>query len=248
MKMVLILVLLVTQMAHAQFDANQYAGCDCLGSYEDEEPVMQTGHAEVSNRTKRMAKKFEKEIKQERVEKKIHKGLDTLIKIAAYKLRRTGHKEESRLLLKEWSEQFSSKYLASLYGVEENYHIGDYPSVSQWLKDKMDMLGFVLGKDVLYNLRLSDIITFNSTPKTILWCPVKVSEEEYGLHWISDEEISVRGLAPTVSFWVSEAACLGASLSTGFLLCAPICSGVEWIVKTTVAPKTNHWMWDRACN
>lgn len=218
----------------------------CLAA-EEEEPMMMSHSYEVSNRTRGIASRFERDVKAGRLPVKLHKGLDTLLRIGAYKLRREGYGSYGKKMMKEWDEQYSGEYLSWAYGRQVK-HIGDHPAVSKWLEEKMLMMSFFLGAEIMYNLRLSDIITFNSTPKTILFCADEVNEEEYRLHWVHDEEVKVRGLAPTVAFWVSEAACLGASLTSGFLFCAPICMGVEYLTRQFIAPKTNHWLWSKACH
>lgn len=211
----------------------------------EEEPVMTSGDYEISERTKKMADDFASDVKMGRVEKRTHKALDTLIRIAVYKLRYDGHKKEAIKLLKEWQQQYSEMYMNELYRTDR--HIGDHAPVSQWLKDKMDMLTLILGVEVVYNLRLSDISTFNETPKVILFCADQVDEDEYYLHWVHDGDVYKRGLAPTVVFWVSEAACLGASMTTGFIPCAIICGGAEYLTRLYIAPKTNNFMWSKSC-
>lgn len=216
-----------------------------VSELEGEEPVMSSSTYEISDRTRRMSDEFELDVIRKKTAKRAHKGLDTLIRIAAYALSREGYKSEAKKLLKEWDDQYSSHYLESYTGER---HIGDFAVVSKWLKDQTDKLSFLLGSEIFYRLRLSDIQTFNETPKTILFCPDKVSEPEYFLHWVHDPDVYKRGLAPTTMFWICEAGCLGASLSTGFAYCAPICSGAEWLTKSYVAPKTNHMMWSRSCD
>jgi len=142
-----------------------------------EEPVM-IHKPEISKRTQRLALKVEERIKSDEFKNDNHKALDALIKLAAYKLKRVGKKEEANKLLKEWEETYSREYLFRLFGPNER-HIGDYPPVSQWLESKMNVLTFILGMQVMYSLRLSDIVTFNSTPKTVFFCKVPVSEQEF---------------------------------------------------------------------
>lgn len=190
------------------------------------------------------ANQFQRDVKASKFPERMHKGLDTAIRIAAYKLRRSGFKSESAELLREWEETYSFEYVMAMSGER---HIGDYAPVSVWLKGKTDLLIFLLGQETAYNIRLSDLASFNETPKTIIFCSTLVSEDEYRLHWVHDAEVYKRGLAPVVSYWVFQAGCLGASLTTGFLFCTPLAMGVEWLVKRYVAPNTNRWMWQRAC-
>jgi hypothetical protein len=64
---------------------------------------------------------------------------------------------------------------------------------------------------------------------------------------VHDEEVAIRGLGPTSAYWVSQVACLGLSMSSGFLFCGPISMGVEWVAKNYVFPKLNEPLWKRAC-
>lgn len=207
--------------------------------------MMVGRNTELSDRTAFSANSFQRDIKDGRFEQRMHKGLDTLLRVAAYKLKRMGYKKEAAELIAEWEGQYSFDYVMRLSG--ESKHIGDHAPVSLWLKEKMDMLIFLMGAEIAYNLRISDISTFNETPKVILFCSDHVDEDEYRLHWVHDSEVYKRGLAPTVAFWFSSSICLGASLTTGFLFCQPISMGIEWLVKKYVAPNTNRFMWQRAC-
>lgn len=210
----------------------------------DEEPILVSKSIEISDRTSYGANQFQKDVKAGKFPQLMHHGLDTAIRIAAYKLKRDGYKAEATELLKEWEDTYSFEYVMVMSGER---HIGDFEPVSVWLKGKTDMLILLLGAQTAYNLRLSDLASFNETPIPVIFCRGNLSEDEYRLHWVHDAEVYKRGLAPVTAFWVSTATCLGASLSTGFLFCSPICQGIEWLVKKYVAPNTNRWMWQRAC-
>lgn len=211
----------------------------------EEEPVM-IHEPEISARTKRMAAKYEAEIKAGKFENNVQMGLDALIRLAVYKLKREGYVKESKQLWKEWQEQYQFHY-EDLLNDTDGRHIGEHGEISKWLKEQMQKLTFILGKEIVYQLRLSDLRTFNETPKVVFACYDNVSEAEYFLHLVADEEVAIRGLGPCSAYWVSQLACLGASMSSGFMFCGPISMGVEWVAKNYVFPKLNEPLWKKAC-
>lgn len=210
----------------------------------EEEPVM-IHEPEISNKTKGMAIRFQKDVEAGKLKEKAHIGLDALIRLAAYKLKREGYKKESTQLLKEWSEQYQFQYMEMIYS--DSRHIGEHGAISLWLKEQSQKLEFMLGKEILHKLRLSDIRTFNETPKVVFACHDDVSEQEYFLHLVDDEEVSIRGLGPCSAYWVSQIGCMGATMSSGFMFCGPIAMGVEWVSKNYLFPKLSERLWEKAC-
>lgn len=213
-----------------------------LGDVE-EEPILVSRSYEVSERSQNQASRFKRDLEDGKLPDLLHKGLDTALRISAYKLRREGFKKEANELVQEWENTYSSEYLFSA----RSRHIGDFAPISLWLRSKVETLIFLLGAETAYNLRISDLETFNSATLPVIFCRDNLSEDEYRLHWVHDAEVYKRGLAPTVIFWVAQAGCLSATLTSGFLFCTPICAGVEWLVKKYVAPETNNFMWKAAC-
>lgn len=209
-----------------------------------EEPIMQSESYEISTRTKTKARGFERDVYKGKAARLAHTGLNALIHVAAYKLKISGHQSDGIRLLKEWEEQYSMEYLGWM---EDSRHIGDHPPVSAWLNEQLMKLYLILGPSAMRMTRLSDLVTFNSTPRVIFQCIDSVDLAEYGLHWIEDPFVDVGGLAPVTAFWVSSAACLGASFSSGFLFCGPISAGVEFLVRQFAAPNTNEFMWETFC-
>lgn len=196
---------------------------------------------EISVRTKRMARDFGKEVEKGKLREKAHIALDALFRRAVATLKKEGHEKEADIMWKEWSEQYQFQYILM---VSDSRHIGEHGALSIWLKEQMEKLTFLLGKEIVYNLRLSDIRTFNETPKVVLGCYDSVDEAEYFLHLVHDEEVAIRGLGPCTAYWVTYAGCIAAS---GGVYCSPIAMGVEWVSKNYVFPKLNEPMWKRVC-
>lgn len=213
----------------------------------EEEPVMQHGQPEVSARTRRMSNQFGNDITSGKFKHQTYLGLDALIHLAAYKLRRIGEKEMAADILNNWKTTYQFQYMDML-DYTDIRHIGDHGAVIQWLKDTMIKLEDKLGASLMYDLRLSDIRTFNETPKVVFFCQDHVSEQEYWYHFVDDTaSVQIRGLAPTTVYWTSFITCVGGTWGTGFLFCSPISMGVEYLTKKVVAPKLNHPLWQRAC-
>lgn len=204
-------------------------------SFADEEPVMYA-KPEISARTKRLASRFENDVKAGRLKERTHKATDAIIRLAVYKLNRVGKKKEAAQLLKEWKEQ-------EVFFLGRG--IGDHKPLSKWIADKYNMLEFTLGKDICYDLRLSDLKSINFGIPVVLSCVDDVDEMEYFKHFVSDEDY--RGLGPVAGYWTSFFACVGSTWGTGFLYCAPLAMGVEWLSKNYVCPKLNEPLWKRAC-
>lgn len=197
---------------------------------------MMYGKPEISARTKRMANDFKKEINSGRFKKKVHTSLDAIIKLAAYKLKRVGKVKESKLLLKEWSEQ-------SL-----RIGIGSHDPLSKWLSDQYLKWEFLLSKDVVHALRLDDIHTINHAIPVVFSCIDDIDEIEYFMHLCHDDLNKFRGLLPVTAYWTSFWSCVGFSWSTGFVWCAPISMGVEIISDSVVCPSVNGSLYKLACN
>lgn len=202
-------------------------------AYGDEEPVMTYGKPEMSVRTNRLAYRFQKDIERGELKKRTDRALGAIIHLAIYKLRLTGHKAEAQQLKKQWEGQWDGYVLRMR-------DLGDHKPLSQWLADKYAMLEFILGVNVCKALRLTDIKIINYGIPVVFTCVDDVDAAEYLLHF--------QPFAGTVSYWVSFIACVGGTWGTGFLFCAPISMGCEYLVKTFVAPKLNEPVWKLACH
>lgn len=206
----------------------------------EEEPVMQAGEPEISKRTEEKASKFEKDVRAGRLKARTNAALNAMVRLGAYQLKRKGYKKESAQLIKEWEKQWDG-YLLLERG------IGDHKPLSAWLAEKTAMLEFLLGKEVMRALRLSDLITINYALPVVFSCVDNVDEFEYANHFVDDLDNGYRGLGPVVVYWTTFFSCVGFTWGSGFLFCSPIAMGTEWITLSFIAPKLNRPLWKWAC-
>jgi hypothetical protein len=225
--------------------------------WPNEEPAMQSHSVEISPRTKARSRKIEANVKAGRLPDMIDESLNGMIHLAVLKLRRTGHKKEAAELYDEWENQWKSK-LHLMRGV------GDFEPLSSWLSEKYRSWEFIFGKELLYSLRLSDVHSINHEVKPVIFCTGSPNEREYFLHFVHDDSASpyestapmyryrdlfprdrgpYRGLLPIVSYWST----MIALVPTGFILATPVALGVEWLVKSYVAPRLSEPLWKRVC-
>lgn len=198
---------------------------------EGEEPVMGHGLPEVSTRTQKITKQFEKEVKSGRLQRKTNTALDAIVKLAVYKLKRVGKKAEADLLLKEWKERWDGYLLKR--------DLGDHAPLSQWLAEKYAMLEFILGVDVCHALRLDDIKIINYAIPVVFSCIDDVNLIEYEKHFDP--------LVGTAAYWVTFFSCVGMTWGSGFLFCGPIAMGVEYLSESFVAPRLCPMAFGWAC-
>lgn len=216
----------------------------CFPVFAEEEPVMMAGQPEISARTKRMANKYQNEIKAGKLKKKTNEALNAIIRLAAYKLNKDGHKEKATKLIYEWEHNFSRV-------LEDSYSRGitDHKPLSAWLAGVSLMLDVTLGHEVCHSLRLDDLITINYAIPVVISCIDDVDEIEYFLHFVEDDTPGhgYRGLGPVVIYWTSFFVCTGFTWGSGFLYCSPISMGVEYLAKEYVCPALNEPLWKWSC-
>ena len=212
---------------------------------QGEEPVMvlHGTNGEISKNTKRKMERLKNDLLQGRIYQHIDDALDAQIRLARYKLVRAGERELGDSILAEWEGHWRGEIVR----LTEGRGIGDHKPLSKWLADKYTIIEFVLGKDVCHNLRLDDIKTLNHAIPVVVKCVDDVDVAEFYLHFVADDIYGYRGLFPVISYWVTNFACVGFSWGTGFLFCAPIAMGDEFLVKNYAAPKLNEPLWKRVC-
>lgn len=211
----------------------------CSSAFCDEEPVMTYGKPEVSNRTKRMANRYRLEIKAGKLKERTNDALDSIIRLAHYKLNRIGEKEKAKKLITEWENQFKYELISR--------GITDHKPLSQWLAGVTAMLEQTLGHDTMHALRLDDLITINYAIPVIFRCIDDVDEIEFYLHFVDDNTHGYRGLGPVVAYWTTFFACVGFTYGSGFLYCSPIAMGVEFIAREAICPALNQPIWKLSC-
>ena len=203
-------------------------GCIPMEPSRDE-PVY-----EVSDRTQSMSSDYGREIESGRLRERTNMALDAMIRFAAFKLRLKGYPQTADKIIKEWEGQWSG------YIERVGRDIGDHKPLSEWIAQKYAVIELILGEDLCHALRLDDIKIINYGIPVVFSCVDNVGEVEYGKHFIP--------FSGTVIYWTSFFACVGGTWGTGFLWCAPISWGCEFLTEKFVAPKLNHTVWNWSCN
>ena len=186
---------------------------------------------EVSDRTWGMANKFGEQIEARKLPERTNAALDAMVRFAAFKLKAKGHKIQAKKLIAEWENQYEGFHLRR--------DLGDHAPMSKWLAEKIDILEFILGTEVMKALRLYDLKVINYGLPMVFKCLDNASEVEFGKHFIP--------LSGVVIYWTSFFACVGFTWGTGFLWCGPVSMGAEFLTTSFVAPKLNPVVWKWSC-
>ena len=186
---------------------------------------------EVSDRTLNLASRFEKDIERGRLKERTNFALNAIVKLAVWKLRRTGNTVQADKLQDEWEGQWEGYLLKR--------DLGDHKPLSKWLAEKYAMLEFILGEAVCEMLRLTDIKIINYGIPVVFSCVDNVDVDEFYKHFVP--------LSGTTIYWVTVFGCVGATWGSGFLFCAPVGMGAELLTEKFVAPKLNPKVWKWSC-
>jgi len=212
--------------------------CTCshvFGCPESNEPLLCEGEpVYVDSRSYDYAEEHRKAVQEGRLKERTNMALNAIIRYAAFKLKKTGHKKEAEKLIKEWEGQWSG------YIMRVGKDIGDHAPLSMWLKEKTDLLTFILGIEVMKATRLWDLVVFNHAIPVVFSCIDDVDEVEFGKHFVP--------LMGSTAYWVSFFVCVGGTWGSGFLFCGPISWGSEFVVKMWIAPSLNPTVWDWSCH
>jgi hypothetical protein len=191
---------------------------------------------ELSSNAQRRADEMEREIREGRLRERANVSLDAMIRYAAWKLRKKGHRLEAQKMLVEWETTWNG------YLLRVGRKPGDqsHAPLSQWLQEKTNMLILLLGVEVMKATRLWDLVVFNESFRVVFQCIDNVDEIEFGDYFVP--------FSGVVSYWVSYVSITAATWGAGFWFAGPIAMGVELIVVKAVAPKLNHGAWQWSCN
>lgn len=217
--------------------------CTADGSRTPGEEPSFAGSPEISYRTRRMAEGYGRDMKSGKISYRANQALNAIIRLAAYKLNRIGYHKEARKLIYEWENQWSEEIIR----LSESRGISDHKPLSSWLAEQCSNIRFLIGREAFYNLRISDISTINFAIPVIIKCIDNVTEQEFFLHFVKDEENKYRGLGPVLGFWGSFFSCVGFSWGALFAACAPISLGIEYLLETSVCPQLNPYIWKISC-
>ena len=175
------------------------------------------------------------------------KAIQGIMKIAAWNLGARGFEEEAIQLEQEmvYHEGEIERIIS-----REGYDIGDFKPLSEWLTKVYSRLENVLGYEVCYALRLSDIKTINYA-LPVVFNPCPFGEKEFTIHFCHDpvKPLHYRGLAPVIAYWSVDIGCSIGTFGAGWaFLCGPISSVVERFVDWKVAPYLAPRIFAKVCN
>lgn len=196
--------------------------------------------------------KIEADILNGKLAQRTEQALNTIFSVAEGELRKRGHEKEAYDLQMEWADKYRSEF--HRFAESMGRDIGDHPDqiFSKWLDDKIDMLIFLLGMDVMKATHLIDLKVFNDTPKIVFRpCTFNMGSitiprnEEYKNHFSYGEELY--GLVPVTTYWVVYGVVTAASSGTGFVFFSGIiASGAEKLI-SFVTPKLSDTVFHKAC-
>lgn len=195
---------------------------------------------EEQEQAKNYASYVEGKIRQGKLVELSDRAMTELFTRASKELKVRGYNAQASEIIFEWNSQ----YRQLLYSRD----IGDHAPLSNWILEHYMTIELILGASLCRTLHLSDIMTFNSTINICLWCSEPVDVTEYGLHFIESESGKYRGLAPCVTWWITEIICMSATSGMGALFCGPVSMGTEYLMREYGAPKLSLWLWEKVCN
>lgn len=155
------------------------------------------------------------------------RAIGQIIKLAVWKLKRTGHHQEANRIRQEWEGQYKGFLVL-------NQGIGDYKPLSEWLAGVYMIAELLLGVETCEFLHLDDIKIINFTIPVVFAMhdvlgPVEIDRAEYGLHF--------NPFAGVVAYWGVWAGCTAATWGSGmFLICTPAGMGSEYLMLHQIAP------------
>lgn len=191
--------------------------------------------AQTGSEPRGKSDEFEKEVRKGRLRQKTNIALDGSINFAAYKLRQSGHKKEADQLLKEWNKKWYG--YVNTVGRAPGDH--SHAPLSQWLREKLDMLTLILGIQTMKATRLWDLVILNDSIPVVFRCIDNVDEAEFAEYFVP--------FASVVAYWTTFFTCVGFTWGSGFLFCGPLSFGVEMLVNNVVAPRLNPAIWKLSC-
>lgn len=215
-----------------------FLSCLSFADYGPFSPVQETA-------------KIEQDILNGKLAQRTEQALNTIIAVAVGELRSRGHEREAYSLQMEWADTYKYQFRKFAEGMED---IGDHPEqvLSKWLDQKIDMLTFMLGMDVMKATHLIDLKVFNDTPKIVFRpCTFGMDlitiprSEEFKNHFSYGKELY--GLVPVTTYWVVYGVVTAASAGTGFVYFSGIIGGVAEKLISFVTPSLSDKVFHKVC-
>jgi hypothetical protein len=163
-------------------------------------------------------------------------ALESIIELAAWKLRREGYDADADRIEFNWAYRYKGflpDYARAVArGQKEN--IGDYTPMSQWLAEEYQRWVDLLGLTMVEFLHLDDINVMNYAIPVVFHMAilgnVQVDLPSYSNHW--------NPFCGVVSYWSVWLGCTIGTYGTGmFLICTPAATICERYVVREIAPR-----------
>lgn len=164
-----------------------------------------------------IAAEIEKEISSEtrdfpKLKKRVDAAMTQALKIAAEELKKKGHGAEAEDILRQWSFWYGS----SLQYANRNKNIGDHKPISEWVKEKYNIIEFILGVELCKKLHISDIKSLNhGFPVVVNPCVFPMDSvqgtriDEYKRHFCGGPsgDDTYYGVVPVLTYWAAYIGC-----------------------------------------
>lgn len=184
------------------------------------------------------------------IKKLSDRAINSALQLAAVELKKKGKIIEADDMMMEWK---------SIYGSSLKYmgrKIGDHKPLSQWLKEKYDLIEFVLGVEVCKKLHLSDIKSLNhGFPVVVKPCTFPMDQvtgtrkDEYKRHFCGGPhgDDTYYGVIPVVTYWAAYTGCTIGTMGTGFVLVCGLAGNTAEKLIGMVADDLSDRLFDRVC-
>jgi len=166
---------------------------------------------------------------------------------------RTQHPEEE-LRAEEFEYLFSSQYRGFLVRMVSERHQGDHKPLIQFLVNIYEWAKAKIGVDACKALHISDLATISwSIP--IVFHPATFPQaasgemriKDYRDHFAMDSGADfLYGLAPVVSYWTVDVACIAGTAGIATFFCGPAGMAAEYLMGHWIAPLLSDWIFNKA--
>lgn len=170
--------------------------------------------------------------------RKTDAALEGMIRLAVWKLQRTGHNDEAIEVWNQW-DGFYRGYLVREVMKEG---LGDHEPLSRWLADVYAKLVDLFGESAVKFMHLDDINIANFAIPVVFHMKQiggdVIDAPEYALHFVP--------FSGVVAYWGTWGACEAVTMGTGwFIVCTPAGMAAEYVTVTYIAPRFSDRVWAR---
>lgn len=192
--------------------------------------------------------KIEAKIQAWQMAEETDKALDTIVGLAVKMLRDQRLHAEADDIARDW--QSLAGHLTKLVNGEKD--VGDFTPWSAKVAAVYAKIEAALGEEICHWARLDDMKSINHAVPVVFHLDIidghLIDLHEYGLHWDGKDSLKYNlGLAGTVAYWTTTAACWAVTWGAGAIgfVCSPAALVAERVIEQYVAPKYRAQLYDR---